>query len=528
MDIREARNCKMSKTLLLVILILTAHSMSGQFTFNRIYGIEGSPLTFRTVNLNNNAYVLSGTYTDTTEEFYGMALMKLNGVGDELDYNLFGSSSQGFLSIGHTMSYLSSIYLHLCTAPSASRISWINESLDTIQVLDYISPYFGEPYEYSNVIQTLYGVLSPDSTVYLANIVIGETTYNDASLQKLDKYGNTLWIYNHATMSDPEIIKGIVPIGNDVIVGIFEEGSLQDDADHVISKIGQDGIELWSLSSDDFLEGTGLLGTIVLDDNCVVVSGSFEEPGLQDVYSIPSVYKVDTLGNLIWHTTFGEYDDYAHRDFNNIVQTTDSNYVVSGSWRTIPGSDEIPEGFSGVDYDEFAYVVKFDREDGSIIWDRKYRWLEVYRDNHTLRDMKATPDGGVIFCGEVQDLYMQQFEDFSQRGWVVKLDECGCLVPGCDTTCTDIAVYEQNNILPIRVYPNPASEILNIHVGQYALGNHAELHLIDAAGKFISSHNVPENNTTYMTSVADLPAGSYIMQLVSDGAVIAAGKVVVE
>jgi hypothetical protein len=141
--------------------------------------------------------------------------------------------------------------------------------------------------------------------------------------------------------------------------------------------------------------------------------------------------------------------------------------------------------------------------------------------------MKATPDGGVIFCGEVKDFYMQQFEDFQQRGWVVKLDECGCLVPGCDSACTDIAVHELPAMLPIKVYPNPASELLNIYVGNYNLGNRAELVLFNAEGKMVSTHKVPENNTTYMTSIAELHAGNYVVQLRNEDGVIAVGNVVV-
>jgi hypothetical protein len=122
---------------------------------------------------------------------------------------------------------------------------------------------------------------------------------------------------------------------------------------------------------------------------------------------------------------------------------------------------------------------------------------------------------------------MQQFEDFQQRGWVVKLDECGCLVPGCDTSCTDIGVREQSGVLPLLLSPNPTSDILNVHVGGYSLSKDAALQIIDLGGRIVSTNSIPANNTTYMMRVDELPAGNYVVRLMNDGGVVATGTVVV-
>ena len=527
------------RIVLFIFTFLVSKILISQSTFNSSYTLPSGPLTFRSVNIGPDGFLVSGTYSDTTNSgFIGLSIFSLSHDGELQTHQEFGSETREFLGIGHSMSYLSDQFIHQCTGQvndtMYSEIIWYTNLTDTLQTIKYQSHHLGEGFENDENIQTIYAVLNPDSSVYMSNVVWGETTFNDASLQKLDKYGNTLWIYDHATMSDPDRIRGVVMASEGVICSIQESGYTGTPTNHAIIKLNNDGELVWQINSSDFLPGTQLQGTIVLDDNAIVVSSSFEEPGLEGVYSIASVYKVDTLGNLIWHTTYGEYNDYAWRDFTNIVQTTDNNYVAAGTWKTIPGSEEIPEGQTSVDYDEFAYVVKFDREDGSIIWDRKYRWLEVYRDNHTLRDMKATPDGGVIFCGEVQDLYMQQFEDFSQRGWVVKLDECGCLVPGCDTLCTDIGVREQSGVLPLLLSPNPASDMLNVHVGDYSLSKGRDamhgasaLQIIDLSGRIVSTHRIPANNTTYMMRVDELPAGNYVVRLMNDGRVAATGTVVV-
>jgi hypothetical protein len=506
--------------------------MSGQYTFNKIYSLPGSPTTFNTVNIAPESYVVSGGYIDTVgTNFLGMIVYKLEMDGNAAQINSYGSNDQEFLSIGHAKSYLPDKYIHQCTDAANdtmwSIIVWMNNEADTLITRRYISHNMGSDYENEENIQTFYCTLNPDSTVYLANVVVGETTWNDAALQKLDKDGNTLWIYDHATMSDPDMILGIVPREDGVVYAAIEWATSSYATRHKFVKLSQTGELQWELNSNNFQPNVGQIGTVVLDQNCLIAACCYRAPEMTDYFPIACVYKVDTLEQLQWMTTYGEYNDDNALVFTNVIQTTDGNYVAAGTWKTSPGTEEIPEGYTNADYDEFAYVVKFDREDGSIIWDRKYRWLEVYRDNHTLRDMKATPDGGVIFCGEVKDFYMQQFEDFQQRGWVVKLDECGCLVPGCDTSCTDIGVREQSGVLPLLLSPNPTSDILNVHVGGYSLSKDAALQIIDLGGRIVSTNSIPANNTTYMMRVDELPAGNYVVRLMNDGGVVATGTVVV-
>jgi hypothetical protein len=512
--------------------ILTTLVLSGQYTFNSIYSVPSSPTSFNTVNISANSYIISGVYLDTVGTNYlGLVISKLDNDGSIIVNQLFGSAVQEFNSIGHSRSYLPDLFLHqskdIINDTTVARIVWLDSNADTIFTKDYKSHNAFEDYPYSGAIQPYYCTINPDSTAYLANGVAGETTWNDAALQKLDKDGNTLWIYDHATMSDPDMILGIVPREDGVIYAAIEWATSSYATRHKFVKLSQTGELQWELNSNNFQPNVGQIGTVVLDQNCLIAACCYRAPEMTDYFPIACVYKVDTLEQLQWMTTYGEYNDDNALVFTNVVQTTDGNYVAAGTWKTIPGTEEIPEGYTAVDYDEFAYVVKFDREDGSIIWDRKYRWLEVYRDNHTLRDMKATPDGGVIFCGEVKDFYMQQFEDFQQRGWVVKLDECGCLVPGCDTSCTDIGVREQSGVLPLLLSPNPTSDILNVHVGGYSLSKDAALQIIDLGGRIVSTNSIPANNTTYMMRVDELPAGNYVVRLMNDGGVVATGTVVV-
>ncbi|MFN0030740.1 MAG: T9SS type A sorting domain-containing protein [Flavobacteriales bacterium] len=236
----------------------------------------------------------------------------------------------------------------------------------------------------------------------------------------------------------------------------------------------------------------------------------------------------------------GDYTDYDplwHHP-SNIVQTCDSNYVAGGTWLSAPGSEEIIEGQNNPDYDEFAHIVKFERNTGDIVWERKYRFLEIYRDQHTLVDMKATPDGGVIFCGEARDAY-HIYDPPYQQGWLVKLDECGCLVPGCDTLCQYVCNVPtdttDSSFFPVFtshfiIGPNPASDFINIYYGPSPTlpqGKGVAFDIHDVQGKLVYSFVPTTTETTYMMSTEILAAGMYVISLRNGDEVVEQRKVVV-
>ena len=147
--------------------------------------------------------------------------------------------------------------------------------------------------------------------------------------------------------------------------------------------------------------------------------------------------------------------------------------------------------------------------------------------------MRATRDGGVIFCGEARyyDPADSLFTQPGQQAWVVKLDECGCLVPGCDPNCEytpePVAPALPSTDLPFIIGPNPASQFLNIHLfdpGSFA----TEFFLYDLNGRLIKSFKAPQLNTTYILGLESIASGIYILQARADNKVIGEAKVVVE
>ena len=169
--------------------------------------------------------------------------------------------------------------------------------------------------------------------------------------------------------------------------------------------------------------------------------------------------------------------------------------------------------------------MKFDAQTGDIIWDRKYHYIEDTNDEHEIYDLTACPDGGVAFTGEALDLTINGDPDYEyplQQGWIVKVDEHGCIVPGCQEN--SISELE-SAISYFKAGPNPLAQGQNLHI---YLGNEATgtFSLRDAQGKEIKSFSAQGKSTTY-TWELNIPAGSYMLSLVNEGRALQSQKIII-
>jgi hypothetical protein len=533
--VKSISNFRARAFLPLLFLFLNFSSMA-QTTFN--YRYQGmAQVVFESIHIVEAGYLAVGVGYDTTESLHlDMFSYLLNSEGTIQSIIHFGEINSELFATGNAVSEQLSQFVQtaytLIDDTTRFRLCWLNSNGDTTSTQLYYSPNWQSQDDYSNYVLPKFSYLCENGDVYFTGSIGTSQTFNDAVLYKLDPQGHELWHYVHATLSDPDAIYAVVPHQGGVIYTLYHTAS-PDVAYgyHEIIKRDQDGDELWNRDSRDIEERIWYPQAMLLDNDSLVVCGASNtiDPVL---FGVASIYKIDTLGNLVWSNTYGDYNDFEWRQFTNVVKTTDGNYVCGGTWTTIPGSEEIPEGQVNDDYDQFAHIVKFDRDNGDIIWEHNYRWLETYRDNHSLNDMKATPDGGVIFCGEANDLY-HIYEPPYQQAWVVKLDACGCLVPGCDTECTvgvgEIGDSKIQKIQAFKFGPNPVSNLLNVYVGSIA---NADMHntsiaIYDLNGKLMKSFAVKYANTTYMMDVEEMASGEYVMAFMNDGVVLQSEKLVV-
>jgi len=232
-------------------------------------------------------------------------------------------------------------------------------------------------------------------------------------------------------------------------------------------------------------------------------------------------------GEVTWHQIIGLGEAQSFQNqFYKVVQSFDeSGFVTGGTKKEILSEDEITEQ-SGEARSQ-GWLVKVNDE-GELLWERKYYFVDSPNDTHTLNDLKATCDGGYIFCGEATDgdTGTPFSEGPPQQGWLVKVDEYGCLVEGCQLFDSIQEPISPDEII-FTFSPNPASNFLNIYQGQQvsALAVY-ELH--DYQGKLLESFPASECFTTMMVDVSAYSSGNYILSLREGDKLLQSEKVIIQ
>lgn len=83
--------------------------------------------------------------------------------------------------------------------------------------------------------------------------------------------------------------------------------------------------------------------------------------------------------------------------------------------------------------------------------------------------------------------------------------------------------YVDNSAL---VYPNPATDLVNIRVNKQMLQNDARIRLFNSAGKKVYDYKLPDTGNTIQLNIVNLPKGIYIYEIVQGEKLINKGKII--
>jgi hypothetical protein len=196
-----------------------------------------------------------------------------------------------------------------------------------------------------------------------------------------------------------------------------------------------------------------------------------------------------------------------------MVRSTDGlGYVAAGE-------ADIPDTLSLSRYMKFGWLTKVS-EQGDSLW---ARYLEIvqsesdsllYGFQHALFDIKPCPDGGYLLCGYSVSLVAPPY----QRAWILKVDEYGCLVPGCQGIIDDTGTPATASRQPVMLlYPNPASDFLHVYIRDKSPGETItsdKLEIYDTQGRKLLIHSAPVCDATYSINVQNFPPGIYTLNWV--------------
>jgi hypothetical protein len=346
-------------------------------------------------------------------------------------------------------------------------------------------------------------VVTPDGNYVIAAFhnTLKAPLWGQAVLIKMDTLGDTLWTREYGTTGRHDQPRSLVQTRDSgfLLVGYRVGPFIGDDYDLMLIKTDSVGNEEWTKYYGIPWDAWG-------DGVCRSVEGGYLVSGFREQNGGLArgwLLKIDEDGNMQWEDFYDLVEDNSDRCglWRKLVQLPDSSYVAIG-WGGGRGR-----------------IIKTDVS-GELIWQRGYVHQASQNGanhGHYFYGMDTTSDGGFIVCGSTK------WENQTQDGWLVKLDEWGCDTPGChlpDTnTAAPLAPYPPKGEL--RVYPNPSNGSFTVELPGQQQWN---LQLFDVSGRLAAEESVFGEQAV----IQEHRTGLYFLRATAEDGTTGTAKVVVE
>jgi len=345
-------------------------------------------------------------------------------------------------------------------------------------------------------------------------------------LSKSDSLGNQIWdtLYGTTTHLDKATTIGLCKDGGYILGGWTESygvPNVNGNANVWIVKTDSNGKVEWERVFGDSLTEAVFSVFEGVDGHFYFSGGrtDYKEPLSRNnnEYSLNYIIKLDSTGKTIWDNSFGTLGK--NNSLLSLNQTPDGSLIGCGSK---PGR-YYKDGVAGI----YGYVIKVS-SDGELLWERVHHHPDAFdKDSQAgvrgiLYSIRPTADGGYIAAGETNT--NDNYQDF----WVIKMDEEGCIGTPCDLQEAILAQEEiafQNGIQSFKVFPNPASDLLNLSFS-FPVLEEAFVQLVDQSGKVVL-HQFISNTSNVSLDLSAISSGIYFVSVQSTEYTFPVKKVVV-
>lgn len=175
-------------------------------------------------------------------------------------------------------------------------------------------------------------------------------------------------------------------------------------------------------------------------------------------------------GQLIWERQYLQEYNNAFTG-NTIVLSEDEAYATG--YR-----DLFEEGATQTT--RYATITRLNGE-GEVIWERLY-YSHKGRGGRFYH-LDTTSDGGLIAVGTLSPNI-----EHRQRGWIMKTDRDGCLVPGCDSLGMVTSTRAlQEPLGELQAWPNPVEDLLYLGYSLVSPGTGYAIKVLDMSGRIVYS-----------------------------------------
>ncbi len=500
------------KKLLFVIFLVQVFNVAAQETFNKRmrYGFPAAVMT--SVVPTDSFYYATSIIADSVPPYRtGNAFLKFGLDGGLLDIKTLTDTEKTYEAWFDNFVQLPgggfAVQGYSFDSTTSSILIRYGTDGDTVFVRSYFNP-FSPAFEF---IQPRGGLVAcQDGGFLLANAVRTSSSNLENYLIKTDSLGNTEWdrVYLNGDWDRPQSLLA-APDGG-YIVGAIQTNDNVAVSDFIyrchIFKVDSLGNPEW-----DYLtpEGLGLRDAandmVLLDDGSLVVASGIgheqERSSVNVVYFEKTVFRLSPDRELEWEIKFPDEDTTSWSRTTKIIKLSDGSGFLLGGM----AYEELP---APMNFTVRGWLAKISNE-GGVIWTRQHVYLDDGEDEHGIFDLKETPDGGFIACGEARD--WESGTTYPQQAWLLKLDEHGCLVPGCNLV-DDVDEAAMHRI-EIAIYPNPASDYLNFQLRGSGISKSGEFRIVDGEGRFVKLFPARVHaGNTFTVPVWDWAAGVYFLQ----------------
>ncbi|MFT6815123.1 MAG: hypothetical protein ACJAZ3_001022 [Sphingobacteriales bacterium] len=212
---------------------------------------------------------------------------------------------------------------------------------------------------------------------------------------------------------------------------------------------------------------------------------------------------LDKNGNVV-------VDKFVHIDYQrmaiwNSVFLKEKNEVVILSYGK---KDDIQK-------DDYQIVLTKYNENAEIIWQREIGRYDRHEQGFGL---SQTSDGGFLISGSISK-FDENYFNTTRNVLVIKVDECGCLVPGCDPNCelttgTKPTYFERIITDEFEaIYPNPVTDLATFRYN-LLVNSEALIQIFDPLGKIVLEREIKDKGELQI-NVSKFSSGIYHLNVTS-------------
>lgn len=498
----------------LFLFIFTFQFTFAQPGFNLIKDINLPTNHFRDMIVDNDTLIGYGLAYDTISQLQGLLLAKYDSSGNFITSKLILDSLGDYLSIskhwgkiiktsdgGYAMTaatvYRKSAFL--IKLSHDLKMEFIKEYPDTVNLANYRYT----PVEIQNG-YLLYGAIQRPNFL------------DDAFIRRVDKQGNTIWFKYYGVYNQDDAIVDLRMVNDSIAVAASVDGlngSPTGSSRSTIRFINLDGAVVQSWYSGPEPEIGYLRKAIPLEDGGLLTYGVYvvyvTQFGTKVVQSTLARF---TPGMQIeWVKHYGLLRSLdAGVLLLDIEPTHDGNFIGAGqSTIVLPNDVGLISG----------WLFKFSPQ-GDSIWSRYDMgpYPPNYVNSHFFGGVGVLSSGNIIAGGSAE-------EGQKKYIWLVKVTTDGCLdTIFCGLVNAAEEVLPEQEGMEVRVYPNPASDYLNIQYRTQQPLRRATFRIFDAMGRVVKEFLSDYPKDTVILPVWDWPQGVYFLEASAEGKVLATSR----